>query len=407
MIPSSTINDVSAYAPGWLGRYVEAMGQDVAPLSFHLLAGMLVMSSVVGRRAALVRPTGVLWPPTSILLLAPSGIGKSLSLKTKAMRVARLAFESQAYVSQGNFTTAAIVNDLRRLQAKGLEVLEGLHIEDEASVILTKRTGNETTAQWIIGALEHRDETEEKTVSRGTVILRNLTIAFGLGTTLEYLRQAVSVHEFTGGFMHRFLIAHEADQREGKDVVPSDAIVEDLAKELQEIRQAMPSMLSVAPPVESKLRSLGVQAMRRYFDSIHLQGYWNRYPMLLLKLASLMAMAEHRSRIEMRDLETAQALLDTKLYPVLEGLIEELGASRERKHLIEVADSLRKAGPEGWDQATLIRKLDVPKRNHLDAISTLLAMGSVYRVGGRYYGRRDWAQDNHHQEDDEEGTGDA
>jgi hypothetical protein len=372
------------------------MGRDVAPLSFHLLSGMAVLGSVIGRRAALERHGGTLWPPTSVLLLGPSGTGKSLALKEKAFKVAQAAMgESETfYLSEGTFTVAGLVSELKRLQQHGADPLEGLHVEDEVSMILTKRTGNETVAQWIIKALAYQPTLEEKTVGRGKVVLKNLTVAFGFGTTLEYLRKSVGVDEFTGGFMNRFLIVHEADQRECDEPrSPSEGEITGLGQELVEIRESLGDYLSVSERVESRLSSLGNQAKKRHYDSIHLTGYWNRYPVLLLKLASLMAMAKGASTVEVEDLDMAQSLLDTKLYPVLEGLIDELGASWDKKKLIELSDSLRKAGPEGWEMRELSRRMNLASsRKQREAIEAMLAMGMIWQVKQRVYGTKQWAE---------------
>lgn len=396
IVPSSTINSLDDYAPGWLGRYCSVMGQDVAPLSFHLLAGMCVLGSVIGRKAALHRPGGIIWPPTSILLLGASGVGKSLALQEKAYRVAAAATANNEnfYLSEGAFSQSGFVEDLKRHQLKGIEVLEGIHFEDEASMILTRRTGSETTAQWMIKALAYRPELGEKTVGRGKVVLRNFTIAFALGTTLPYLRKAISVDDFTGGFMQRFLISHEASQRDDEGITPTEGDVHGLAQELVEIRQGLPDRLGLCDKVEARIRSLGNQAKKKHYDSIHLDGFWNRYAMLLLKLSSLMAMAGGNSRVELAHVEPAQALLDTKLYPILEGLISELSAAPDKKHLLDITDSLRKAGPEGWSLKQFFAALNTSSdRRQMEYLQAARKSELLWEHGQRVYGMKSWMED--------------
>lgn len=394
MIPSCAINDPTPYAPGWLGRYCAVMGQDVAPWSFHLLASMLTMSSVIGRRAALVRPAGVLWPPTSILLLGPSGTGKSLAL-LKAVRVAQAAMADVEafYVGTGGFTVAGARAEWQRRQRRAhAEVLEGLHVEDEIATIVKERTGTETMTTWLIRCLAHTDLTELLR-GEGRIVIPGFTIAFGFGSTIAYLRRSISIDEFTGGLMHRFVIAHEATQRENVDEqTPTDAQVAQLAAELRRIRDDAPATIHVSGDVEKRLLMLRTQARRRSFDSIHLTGYWNRYGMLVLKIASLYVMADGSYDITTEHVDTAVSLLDSKLYPVLESCIDEIAAPREKKRMLEVADSLAAAGPEGWSMEMLYKKMDATNpRAQVDAMQGMLATGLLWQKGQRVYGRKEWA----------------
>jgi len=392
MIKSCNILDPEPYAPGWLRDYCNVMGRNVAPWSFHLLSAFLVLSSVVGRRVPLVLPAGTLWPPTSILLLGSSGVGKSLALK-KAQHLIKLAMgpNEDFYQAHGGFTCAGVREQWRRMQRRqNLDCIEGVHFEDEVSGLLKEKTGTEAIATWIIRALGHEDLIE--TLRDGQIEIRNLTIAFGFGSTIEYLRHAISIGDFAGGFMHRFLIAHDTRQRDVDGVTPTEAELGGLARSLVALRESAAGAGRMKIECQPKLDLYRRQGQDKRYDSIHLQGYWNRYAERLLKIGSLYAIAKGEFVVRDDDIEMARSLLDGKLYPVLHDVIDEVGASREKKALLDVSDSLLRAGEDGWPLQTLYRKMNVTNaRGQREGLASMIAQGMVYQTGERVYAKQEWA----------------
>lgn len=393
MIPSCAIGDPTPYAPGWLGEYCAVLGDDVAPWSFHLLSAFFVLSSYVGRRARLDRAAGTLYPPTSVLLLGPSGTGKGLAL-AKAMRVLRAASSDLPgfYLGEGGFTIRGVTQEWQRLQRSTPGVLEGAHIEDEIANVLTERTGTETIITWLIRALAQQDLVD-LTGEHGRSVVSGATAAFGFGSTVSYLRRAVSVDAFTGGLMHRFLIAHESEQRDTQERVPDDREVANLVDELRTIRRAAPPALSVSAPAEARLALYRGQAKQRAYDNHHLAGFWNRFPMLVLRIGALYTLATLAVRVEVENLVAAENLLLTKLYPVIGAVVDEVSASHDKKRMLDIAEDLRAAGDEGWVLAALFRKLDALKpATQAEVLMAMQNQELLWRYKDRVFGRKQWAE---------------
>jgi len=191
--------------------------------------------------------------------------------------------------------------------------------------------------------------------------------------------------------MHRFLVSHENLQRETDEHLASEGNVAHLVATLRALRKAAPANLEVAPAAERRLRLHRSQAAIRHYDSQHLAGFWNRYPMLVLRVGSLYALAEGDFTVDVKHLEPAEALLQTKLYPVLGALVDEMAASREKKRLLDVADDLLAAGPEGWDFPTLYKKTNaLSPRSQADSLAALIAQGLVFQHQKRLYGKKAW-----------------
>lgn len=401
MLRSCNIGDVSHFAPGWLGRYVEwASGGNNFPLSFHLLSGLFALSTVMGRKAQVPFHGDTLRLPQSVLLLGPSAVGKSQTLY-RAGRLIRDAVHEPwnnalgmynlrpgfVYSEQG-FTPRGLMNSWSRTQAQQeVDYLEGAHIETEMAKIVTQRKGAENMNTWIISVLEHRD-LEDFTGMYGHVRIPNISLAFGFASTMAYLRKALDVDEFSGGLMHRFLIAHETEPR--GLVAPQQGDYEALVEELRQLHASAPEVLGASKHALSHLGRL--ERVRRTFSTHQLSGFWGRFSMLTGKIAGAMAIASGSGEISKDHVLLASDLLRNHLAPVLEGIVEQLAAPPDQKLMFDLQESLESTGPKGWAAKQLIRKSGkTSQRGQEELLTNMVDMGFAFRgKNGRFYARKSW-----------------
>jgi len=344
----------------------------------------------------------LVWLPQSVLLLGPSAVGKSQSLY-RAGRVIRAAAHEPwnnalgmhqmwpgfTYSEQG-FTPRGLMNAWQRLQAAHeVEFLEGAHIETEMAKVVTQRKGSEITSTWLISVLEHRD-LEDFTGMYGHCRIPNVTIGFGFASTMAYLRKALDVDEFAGGLMHRFLIAHESEPRHS--IQPNvNEDFEALVEELRQLRRQAPQQLVFSPKAKSHMNR--IEKQRRFYNTHQLSGFWGRFSLLVGKLAGIRAIAQGSGTIERQDVLASAELLRIHMAPVLEGIVEQLGAAPEQKLMFDLQESLESTGPKGWSQAQLIRKSGkTSQRGQEELLNSIVSMGFAWRSSqnGRYYARREW-----------------
>lgn len=394
---TTDLTAVGKFALGWLGRYVDGVGRNRIPNSFHLLSGMLTLGAVVGRKARIARSTYEMWPAVSILLLGSSGVGKSQSLGL-ARRVMKAATKTQLgmeprlgwFDGTGAFTSRGMMQQWAEIQkSEGTEWIEGMHVEGEIANIVTQRKGNELISTWLIQALEHQDMVDY-TGLYGKMEVKGLTVGFGLGSTVEYLRRALSPDEFAGGFMHRFLIAYELNpDRTHEERTVDSSVIERLAQELREIREWAPADIAVTDAATRRLSLLHKQ--EKFYSNHRLAGFWNRYDSLTLRIAQVLVIAQMKDTVGVEELELADELLRNHLYPPLEWILEQVSANWQKKELLDVADSLRSAGPKGWTMQQLLRKLGKGANGSMDAIVAMEEQGLLHRNGSRVFRFKAWS----------------
>lgn len=382
-----TTRDPRALLTGWLADYVDLASGTRFPPSFQALCGILALSTIVGRKAVIKQAGYRLWPPQSIILLGLSGVGKSKSLWL-AKQVLRAASDGRPgfVVQQASFfTPAGLMQAWKDVQERdGVGILEGAVIVNEASAILTRKTGNETVSQWMIDVLEHEESAGDFTKSSGSRAVSGLTVAFGMASTVDYLRRSVSVDQFAGGFMHRFLIAHETKRPAAEERHPTAPELAQLADQAAVIADQAPDELEVTAPTRSLVKTISARGEGRSIDSSFLSGFWNRLGASSLKLGGTFALSEGRGTVTPEDVERGEALLANYLYPPVELLVQEMAHGGKKLDLFRLADDLYYIGAKGLSRERLMKRLPASsEKSALELIDFMEASGLLYWNGAR------------------------
>jgi len=381
------ITDPDVYAVGWLSRYCKALKCTRCPSSFILLTGMWAFSTLMGRRMSVVRNGYRLYPPISILLLGDSGVGKSHALRQarRLIETAVMTNEDMSHFLQMHatkFSPRGLSDAWKKHQQEDHpgfnKPLEGAVSANELKAILNKRsTGSENTPQWIIDVLEHDDMTDW-TGYKGRTHVRAITVAMAFCSTLDDLYEIITVNEFTGGFMHRFLVVHETKKTAAAEVDIDWEVLNELAMEALEIRNNVIRM-EVDRDASLDLDVLRNLAETRPRASRRLSGFWNRFDGIIAKLAMVRALSDGRSNVMRKDVEASRVLLEEYIYRSLVPLVEELGASPKMRELFAIADDLHAAGEEGILKSTLQKRMPaVSVSGQADLLSVMENCGLVY-----------------------------
>lgn len=382
----------ASHFPGWIRRYIEVHSGTRFPLSYHALVGTFILTSAVGRRAQLPRDGYSLWPPTSILLLGHSGVGKSASLllgrEILAQAIDPTSRPTFIIDHALEYTPSSLIQEWRdRQDEMALECLEGIVTANELKAILKERTGNENASQFLIEACEHKDLTS-KTVSRGTRTVHNLTVAFAFCSSLHYLRQSLTADEFGGGLMHRFLIAHEWKKAPIKGWSLDLGARSALAHDLTRIARDTPAVMSVDPLADSLLSRARELAEEKEYTSSHLSGFWNRFDAIIAKLALAFALADESRTILPDHVTQAREVIEGFLYPPMAALVDELSHGHRERRLFDLADNLALSGSRGVPLPRFLR--DLPGANYRakqEALATMEGLGLCKVRDGVVYRR--------------------
>lgn len=358
-IPSTGIKDPAPFVgDGWLRDYMEICSQNTYPYSYHLLSGLFALGGIIGRRAAVDRASFTLYPSLSIILLGTSGIGKSASIKLAARVVKHAAtinhipyMRSHVWIS---LTPRGMMNAWQAIQRDHAGApIEGIEVIDEMTGALKSRKGNEIVNEWIIGALSHT-EVKDITAARGEAIVEDFTVGFGFCGVMETLRETLDESSFTGGFMHRFVMAYELDSDDRRAKVINDDDLKDLAAKALKIRAAAPPFLTLSEGADQTAKAIYSSTRGRSLERHSLNGFWNRVSEVCIKLAMLFAVSESRWVIEERDIKLADKFIRGHLYPGLAATATQLGASPQMRRLYGVHENLLAARTKGLPLAQVL-----------------------------------------------------
>jgi len=386
----------------WLDRYCTITRRTRFPVSFHLLCGIFAMTAVVGRRCRLDLPDVALYPPFSIILIGTSGVGKSKSMN-HALKILNYVATHGGFpffvADELSGTPSGLINRWVKWQREGEPgdgaPLEGAYTCDEMGALVAPITGSENVDKFLMKSLE-QDRIEHTTASKGTRIIRQMTISFGFCTTIIDLRKKMDATSFADGFMHRFLIAYERVKPDTDSGNITDKEVHDLAEEAIAIREGAPNVMTIPPATWEYVKALKNLTEEKTYSVAGLSGFWNRYPGYAAKLGAARALSDGRYELTIEDVDAGLALIDNFLYPPLEELVNELSAPPKMRVMWSIADDLMVAGREGMDDSDVkMRTGIVSARGQRDFIEGMLAFKIGFRhSNGRWYRFEHFAPDS-------------
>jgi len=346
---------------GWLRDYMKVARVTRFPLSFHILCGLFALTTVVGRRCRLQMPGYNLYPPIWIMLLGTSGVGKGVSmhLPYEVIKGAMGLVDEFILHRPDTFTRRGIVAECRRvIQDHNVNHLEGAILLDEGSSVFTSRTGTETIMQFLIKAGE-LDNITDFTGYLGAQQLTGFTLGFAISSTIDLLRESVNASVFTGGFMHRFFIAHELLRPRTYDLEgnPNKDDIQDLAQRARLIRDGAPPAAALDEDAARLLKRMAMRAEESSYTSSALAGFWNRLAGLVAKVGLGLSISRGSSTVTGDDVARAERLVRGHLYPPIAELVEELSHNQLRRRLFTVADDLYFCGERGMELMQFKRRL--------------------------------------------------
>jgi hypothetical protein len=261
--------------------------------------------------------------------------------------------------------TRRVFMDLAKKRQSGRgdkKPLEGIMTVDEASSVLTKRTGNETIVQFFLKASEGHD-IEDFTGQHGHQKITDFSMGMVLASSLNLMRQATNLQELAGGFLFRFFIVHEQERPDvHTEAFPWTGLIA-LAEEAVVIREEVPARVTArrtfveAPDVKSAVRDIEARLKARVYDNGDLKGFWHRLVGYSQKLAMAMCLSDESYIITGDHIQRAEAFLLNHMFPPVEAYLEELAYGSGKLHLFGLADDLYLAGAAGMSYERFSRRL--------------------------------------------------
>jgi hypothetical protein len=311
------------------------------------------------------------------MFLGASGIGKSATIKL-AGRVVKHAAEINhiAYMRSGqliSLTPRGLMNAWKGIQRdnEGCPI-EGVEIIDEMTGALKSRKGNEVICEWIMGALAHED-VKDVTASAGEAEVTDFTAGFGFCGVLQTLREAVNENAFTGGFMHRFVMAYEdADDLSRVYKKLDDDELKDLAASALRLRRDAPPFMSISEQAHMRALAIRNEVRGKPMARASLHGFWNRVSEVCVKLAMLFAISEGRWEVETKDVNLAEKLVRGHLYPGIAAIAHQMGATTQVRRLYTVHENLLASKERGLSIPEVFVDIGYASKRQCEAAVTLM-----------------------------------
>ena len=302
----------------FLRRYLKLNSGTEIPELFALWSGLSALSCTVGRRVHLDMGVYKVFPNLYTLLVAGSGRCRK-STAIGVMENLVYALEPKPNIVAQRITPEGLIDAIRITEpdASGTDVeerCEGFVLADELSTFLNKKTYEAGLAPLLISLWDCKEHFEYRTKSRGAEVVKNSCLGLLAASTVDWIRHAIPEDAIGGGLTSRFIFVYVEIPPPPVALTQyepwKDELKDELVRELAAIRTLNGKMMLAADSVSWFEKSYNdFYDNSPFFEDKCLSGYASRRHVNQLKLAMLLAVSGGLMTIEVRHLETADALL--------------------------------------------------------------------------------------------------
>lgn len=272
---------------------------------------MSMLGAALGRRVWFDQDIHHLYPMLNLLLIGPSGIGKSTSiLKLGVPLIKNLPLELQPYVIEGKTTPEALHDEL-------IVEPHSLVFASELANFFSKAKYMEDMIPYVTQLLDYEASVPRRL--RGQLLeVKNPSVTLVGGSTVEWLQTQLPDSAATGGFLARFLIVKE--DHKGQRVADSKGLLSKQRWEQidQERLECYSQFTRIVGQFEGRIQYLDYGAADEYSFwyntqqplTGHLSPFSARAGEFVLRLAMLLALSCERERIADTDIRSAIKLYD-------------------------------------------------------------------------------------------------
>jgi len=295
----------------WFREWVDAWPLAEPPKSFILLAGMSAFGACVGRRAWFTHDVHTLYPMLNLLLIGPSGIGKSTAITMAFKLVHELMEPLRPQVVAGSSTPEKLHADLSRNP-------KAILFASELANFFSKQKYMESMIPYVCELLDYRDIIERRTKGEDITTVLNSAVTILGGSTVDWLQQQLPDSAMTGGFLARFFTIYEA-HRGQRVPLPSLTMNKTSWQKMLAYRQSVYDRfkpLAAAAEGELTFRDFGASDVFVNWCNVyqpltgHLAPFAARAGEFVLRLAMLFALSAGRMVLQPEDIKSGIALYE-------------------------------------------------------------------------------------------------
>lgn len=303
----------------WFNKWMSVWPLAESPKTFILTAGMAMMGAALGRRVWFGQDFRALWPMLNVLLIGPSGIGKTSSIMMARPLLGTIPKIDQPQFIMGGTTPEALHDAL-------LPNPHAVLFASELANFFNKADYNSALIPYVTELLDY-EPVERNTKSGGKVRIEEPSVAVVGASTREWLQEQLPDSAVSGGFLARFFILAE-EHKSQRVASPEDAISQ---KDLRELHAERDGVFAEFYPCVNnyygQIRFADYGALDAYtvwYSSHnpingHLAPFAARAPEFIKRFALIFAVSKRKSVIDEEDVQCA-----INLYGVAEKKLQEI-----------------------------------------------------------------------------------
>lgn len=292
-------------------RYLDCWPVSESPSSFLTLAGMATLGAVLGRSVWLEMDTRKIYPMLNIVLVGPSGLGKTEAIMyAQGLLVERIPLSERPMMVEGEATRQKLHDDLAGKP-------HAIVIAEEMASFFNKQKYMEPMVPYVTELLNYKARVERRTKQGDVITVENPAVTFMCGTTPDWLQKMLPDSAIGGGFLPRFLMAYEEHKRKFVPI-PELVLDEQQKKELAAKRKLVADEFMELRKTKGKFTFKDMEAMHAFEKwavnhkpaTGHLRPFAERAREYVVRLSMLMAISRKHTGIEVSDIEVAAAIYE-------------------------------------------------------------------------------------------------
>lgn len=173
-----------------------------SPKSFLLFSAMTTLGACLGRRVWMDQDIHQVRPILNLLLIGPSGIGKSSAVKVAKKLLPYVPINHQPQFIEGGTTKEKLHQDL-------VDQPKAILFAPELAAFFSKEKYKENLIPYVTNLLDYEDSIELRTRKDDIVRVINPSVSIIGASTLPWLQEQLPDSAVSGGFLARFLILNE------------------------------------------------------------------------------------------------------------------------------------------------------------------------------------------------------
>lgn len=370
--------------PNWLEAYLAYTAESRSPEEYHLWTGISSIAAVLRRNVLFDMGYFLLYPNMYIVLVGPAGRCK----KSTAMRIGKSVFREIPGVdfTADSTTRERLIQDLATSHKDGQSPLTA-HSSEFASLLTSSQMD---MVVFLTDIYDCPLEWSHKTKTGGTQKIKSPFLNLLGATTPEWIARAMPLDTIGIGLTSRIIFVYQDTPRLKKAMPvlsPAQIRLHEMLKHDLAHIATLHHQYVFSPEAEEWYEAWDMKNLMQPnpTNDPRLNGYYERKPMHLIKLAMILAASTRDDNIlTVRDLENALGLF-ARIEPMMTKVFANVGKNPLAVDIEETFATLL-ANPDGVSMGELLDRFkhSVRKEELAEVLDTLLTIGKIQLIQGKY-----------------------